>query len=98
MDTQLASTATDHVQSRAAVIASEPEPPFAVNADGAVLAVTWHLSAVGALTDVCVELQADAQAAASTQIEASARIRQRMRRLSRAERSQAAGQRQSLKR
>jgi hypothetical protein len=76
MDTQLASTVTDHVQSRGAVIASEPGPPFAVNAAGTLLALTWHLSALGALTDVWVELQAEPrQATAITQIAAVVRSR-----------------------
>src|SRR5256885_504151 len=99
MDTQLASTVTDHVQSRGAVIASEPGPPFAVNADGTLLALTWHLSVLGALTDVCAELHAEPRhATASTQTETIVRRRQCMRSLTRAGRSQGARQRQSLKR
>jgi hypothetical protein len=74
MDTQLASTATDQVQSRGAVIASDPGPPFAANADGTLLALTWHLSALGALTEVSVELQAETtHTTASTQTEAAIR-------------------------
>ena len=52
----------DHVQSRAVVIASDPDPPLAENADGELLAATWHLSAVGAFSDVWVELHATAAA------------------------------------
>ena len=52
MATQLASLLIDHVQSRAVVIASEPCPPVAVKADGTLLTLTWHLSAVGALREV----------------------------------------------
>jgi hypothetical protein len=43
---------TAHVQSRAVEIVSAPLPPVAVNADGELLAVTAHLSAVGAVTEV----------------------------------------------
>jgi hypothetical protein len=83
MDTQLASVVIDHVQSRAVVIASEPGPPAAENADGTLLTATWHLSAVGALTDVWVELQPDArQASATTDVATSARNRQWMRSIS----------------
>jgi hypothetical protein len=50
-----------------------------VKEDGALLAVTWHLLSVGALTDVCAELQAGArQASASTDVEANARSREPM--------------------
>ena len=70
IEIQLASVVIDHVQSREVVMVNEPEPPVAVKADGALLAVTWHLLSVGALREVCVELQAGArQASASTDVE-----------------------------
>src|SRR3954449_8807282 len=98
IETQVASVAIDQVQSRAAVTAIAPCPPVAVKADGALLAVTWHLSAVGALTDVWVELQPEKRQASATEaIDTSARIRQRMRSPG-VDRSQAAGQRYSRKR
>jgi hypothetical protein len=58
----------DHVQSRAVVIAREPWPPPAANADGELLALTWHLSAEGALSDVWVELHAAVRQASATAI------------------------------
>jgi hypothetical protein len=67
----------DQVQSRAVVMDSEPCPPAAANADGELLALTWHLSAVGALIDVCVELQA-ARETRATACTARADIRQRI--------------------
>src|SRR4051794_6802941 len=79
-DTQVAADVTDHVQSRAVVIASDPWPPAAANADGALLTLTWHLSPVGALSEVCVELQlAAASASATAATAARARKWQRIR-------------------
>jgi hypothetical protein len=51
IDTHAASAATDHVQSRAAEIVAEPEPPLAVKDEGALAIDTAHLSADGATTD-----------------------------------------------
>ena len=65
IETQLASVLIDHVQSRAVVIVNDPCPPVAVNADGALLTPTWHLSAVGALSEVWVELQPAARQASA---------------------------------
>jgi hypothetical protein len=74
-----ASVVIDQVQSRAVVMVNEPEPPVEVNVDGALLAVTWHLLSVGALTEVCAELQAGArQASASADVEANAPSREPM--------------------
>jgi hypothetical protein len=53
----------DHVQSRAVTIDSYPCPPVAGKAAGAPLTLTWHLSAVGALREVCVELHPTARQA-----------------------------------
>jgi hypothetical protein len=79
IEIQAASVVIDHVQSREVVMVKEPEPPVAVKADGALLAVTWHLLSVGALREVCVELQAGArQASASTDVETNARSREPM--------------------
>jgi hypothetical protein len=90
IDTQLASVLIDHVQSRAVVIATAPGPPVAVKVDGALLTLTWHLSAVGAAMDVWVELHAEIrQASAGRQVAASARKRQRMRYLPGVDRTQA---------
>ena len=58
METQLASVATDHVQSREVAIVSDPCPPVAVNAEGALLTLTWHLSEEGAVIEVVVLLHA----------------------------------------
>ncbi len=66
--TQATFAATDHAQSRAAVTDSVPFPPLAVNAPGAGVAETWHLSPVGAVMEVLVAVQA----AATTPISASA--------------------------
>ena len=52
--TQLAVVATDQVQSRVVVIMTVPRPPNASNDVGALLALTWHLSMIGAVGDVCV--------------------------------------------
>lgn len=80
IEIQFASVVIDHVQSREVVMVNEPEPPVAVKADGALLAVTWHLLSVGALTEVCVELQAGArQASASTHVDVNVRSSERMR-------------------
>jgi hypothetical protein len=73
MEIQLACVLIDHVQSREVVMVNEPEPPAEVKVDGTLLAVTWHLLSVGALTEVCVELQAGArQASASPHVDANA--------------------------
>ena len=95
----MASVVIDHVQSREVVMVNEPGPPVAVKADGALLAVTWHLLSVGALREVCVELQAGArQASASTDVEASARSREPHETFSRRSTLASASPDQSLKR
>jgi hypothetical protein len=53
------------VQSRGAVIVSEPLPPFEPNDVGEALAETWHFDAVGAVDDVSEELQAKTASAAT---------------------------------
>jgi hypothetical protein len=63
IDTQVASVLIDHVQSRDVAIASDPWPPAAAKDDGEVLTLTWHLSAVGDVSDVVVLLQANETAA-----------------------------------
>jgi len=62
---------TVHVQSRAALIRTDPLPPVAVNCDGVASAVTWHLLAEGAVADVDVEVQPTASAAHSARNEAA---------------------------
>jgi hypothetical protein len=57
IDTQFASVLIDHVQSRDVAIVSDPCPPDAENDVGTLLTLTWHLSAVGAVSDVVVLLQ-----------------------------------------
>jgi hypothetical protein len=59
MATQFAFVATDHVQSRVVVIASDPAPPLALNEAGETLTPIWHLPspAVGPTMDVFVDLQ-----------------------------------------
>jgi len=52
IEIQPASVLIDQVQSRAVVIVNDPCPPVAVNADGALLTPSWHLSAVGAFSEV----------------------------------------------
>jgi hypothetical protein len=52
IDTHEVLVATDHVQSRAVAIVSAALPPVAVNEEGELLAVTAHLAAVGAATEV----------------------------------------------
>src|SRR3954467_14618070 len=79
MDTHEASVVIDQVQSRAVVMFSDPWPPLAEKADGELLALTWHLSAVGAVIDVCVELHAATAASAAIDAAALTRIRQRIR-------------------
>jgi hypothetical protein len=65
IDTQLALVLIDHVQSRDVAMVSDPCPPLAVNDDGALLTLTWHLSELGAVSDVLVLLHApESQAAA----------------------------------
>ena len=54
------------MQSRAAVMPIVPLPPVASNAAAVVPAVTWHFSALGAVTDVLVDVHAAAPASAST--------------------------------
>ena len=69
MVTQFASVLIDHVQSRDVAIVSDPCPPADENDAGALLALTWHLSAVGtvgAVSDVVVLLQARETAALAT--------------------------------
>ena len=63
IDTQFASDLIDHVQSREVAMASDPWPPDAANDEGALLTLTWHLSAVGAVSDVDVLLHAREMAA-----------------------------------
>jgi hypothetical protein len=53
----------DHVQSRDVLMVSEPCPPDAANDDVLLLTATWHLSAVGAVSDVVVLLHARETAA-----------------------------------
>ena len=69
---QFAVVAIDHVQSRAAETVTAPLPPVAVNDDGVLDAVTWHLaSAVGPVTEVCAEWQAAIPAARQDRNEAA---------------------------
>src|SRR5215218_1796476 len=78
-DSQLASVLIDHVQSRAVAIVSAPWPPVAANADGALLTLTWHFSAVGAVRDVVVLLHArNAAAPAIASPKATVRSRHRI--------------------
>ena len=60
IETQAASAAIDHVQSRAAEIVADPEPPPEANDDGVLATDTEHLSADGATTEeeVVEEVQA----------------------------------------
>ena len=51
METHGASAEIDHVQSRAADIVADPDPPAAPNEDGVLATETEHLSAEGATTD-----------------------------------------------
>jgi hypothetical protein len=64
-ETQLASVLTDHVQSRDVAMVSEPWPPLAVKDVGELLTLTWHLSAVGDVSEVVVLLQAPVRHAAA---------------------------------
>ena len=57
IDTHGASAAIDHEQSRDVEIVTEPTPPAAPKDEGPLLTETWHLSVVGATTDVDDELQ-----------------------------------------
>jgi len=66
IDTQFASVLIDHVQSRAVVIVTDPWPPDAENDVGALLTLTWHLSTVGAVSDVVVLLHPPAKPAPAT--------------------------------
>ena len=63
IDTQFASLLTDHVQSRDVAIVSDPCPPLAANDEGVLVAVSWHLSEDGAVSDVLVLLHAAARQA-----------------------------------
>jgi hypothetical protein len=58
IETHVASVAIDHVQSRAVAMVSDPCPPVAVKEVGELLTLTWHLSEVGAVSDVVVLLHA----------------------------------------
>jgi hypothetical protein len=81
IDTQVASVLIDHVQSRDVAIVSDPFPPAAVNPVVELLTLTWHLSAVGAVSDVVVLLQPTAKervAPATASATAKGRDRQRM--------------------
>jgi hypothetical protein len=54
---QLLSAETDHVQSRAVEIETEPEPPVGgKGVVGTLPTLIWHLAAVGAETDVDARL------------------------------------------
>jgi hypothetical protein len=55
--------ATDHAQSRAVVTDTVPLPPEASNDPGALVAATSHLSVVGEVTEVLVDVHAAAAAA-----------------------------------
>jgi hypothetical protein len=67
------------VQSRAVAIVSDPCPPDAENDAGALLTLTWHLSALGAVSDVVVLLHArEAAAPASPSAITKSRIRHDM--------------------
>lgn len=78
IDTQLASVLIDHVQSRDVAIVSDPFPPAAVNDVAVLLTVTWHLSAVGAVSDVVVLLHPKERLAPAT-ASATAKVRRRQR-------------------
>lgn len=69
IDTHVVSVAIDHVQSRDVAMVSDPCPPLDVNDVVELLTLTWHLSDVGAVSDVVVLLHAvarQAPAAATT--------------------------------
>jgi hypothetical protein len=78
IDTQFASVLIDHVQSRDVAIVSDPFPPAAVNDVGALLTLIWHLSAVGAVSDVVVLLHPKELAATTASGTAKASHRQRI--------------------
>lgn len=63
IETQAALVLIDHVQSREVATVSDPWPPLAVNDVGALLTLTWHLSAVGDVIEVVVLLQPPARLA-----------------------------------
>lgn len=46
-----------HVQSRAALMASDPLPPLGPNEDCPVVTDSWHFSDVGATTDTEAAVQ-----------------------------------------
>jgi hypothetical protein len=66
METQVASVARDHVQSRDVEIVTDPDPPSAEKEVGDPVAVIWHLSAVGAVSEVSDELQRTSRRANET--------------------------------
>lgn len=61
-----------HVQSRAAVMVSCPEPPPAVNCSGSAAALTWHLLVEGAVDEVVVDVQAVRRMVATAAAKAAA--------------------------
>jgi hypothetical protein len=63
IETQAALLVIDHVQSREVATVSDPWPPLAANDVGALLTLTWHLSAVGDVSEVLVLLQPPARLA-----------------------------------
>jgi hypothetical protein len=68
MDIQFAFVAIVHVHSRAALMATDPDPPLAVNDAGATLTLIWHLlsAPAGPRTDVVVDVQLERAAASTT--------------------------------
>lgn len=56
------------VQSRSAAMVTVPLPPFELKLGAEAVALTWHLSALGATSDeeVCAEVHAAENAAAAT--------------------------------
>ncbi len=63
---QLVDVLTDHVQSRAAPTVRLPLPPFGGNDVVALATLTWHLSAVGVVTAVPVDVEVQAAVAHTT--------------------------------
>src|SRR5207237_1181729 len=77
--TQLASVVIDQVQSRVVTIVTAPCPPAAAKVDGALVALTEHRSAVGAVTDVSALVHAIARAALEPMSSDTTRNPQRIR-------------------
>ena len=63
IETQAALLVIDQVQSRDVATVSDPWPPLAANDVGALLTLTWHLSALGEVSEVVVLLQPPARLA-----------------------------------